>query len=85
MNQLSQIKYSEANEKDFKRLYDVFKRLRKEIYELKYRNVNSSTTEVQIHEDASFAHNKDLSSQLGYIILIVDRSGNRSILIWSSK
>ncbi len=34
--------------------------------------------------DASFATNKDLSSQRGYVILLVDSNGNYSILNWTS-
>ena len=34
--------------------------------------------------DASFANNKDLSSQIGYIIVLADASGRANILHWSS-
>ncbi|KAL3702992.1 hypothetical protein TMatcc_010179 [Talaromyces marneffei ATCC 18224] len=34
--------------------------------------------------DASFANNKDLSSQLGYVIVLADEANNANILHWSS-
>ena len=34
--------------------------------------------------DASFANNKDLSSQIGYILAMADEKGNANILHWSS-
>ena len=33
--------------------------------------------------DALFANNKDLSSQIGYILVIADKKGNANILYWS--
>ena len=37
-----------------------------------------------IFTDASFANNKDLSSQIGYVIAITDRNGSANIVHWSS-
>ena len=37
-----------------------------------------------IFTDASFANNRDLSSQIGYILVLADASGAANILHWSS-
>lgn len=37
-----------------------------------------------VFTDASFANNKDLSSQIGYILVLADSSNNANILHWSS-
>ena len=34
--------------------------------------------------DASFANNKDFSTQIGYILALIDRYGAANILHWSS-
>ena len=34
--------------------------------------------------DASFANNKDLSSQIGYVLVLADAKGAANILHWSS-
>lgn len=84
INQLSQIKATEATEEDFKKLDNIFKKAKNENLKLKYGNVDLQSAEIHVFTDASFANNKDLSSQLGYVILIVDETGNCSILSWSS-
>jgi len=37
-----------------------------------------------IFTDASFANNKDLSSQIGYVIVLTDRNHSANIIHWSS-
>ena len=37
-----------------------------------------------IFTDASFANNKDLSSQIGYVIVLTDRNYSANIIYWSS-
>ena len=34
--------------------------------------------------DASFANNRDLSSQIGYVLVLVDGTGYTNIIYWSS-
>ncbi len=50
-----------------------------------YGNVNIDTAEIHVFADASFATNNDLSSQLGYVILLIDDKGNCSFLSWSAS
>ena len=37
-----------------------------------------------VFTDASFANNKDLSSQISYVLALVDDTGSANILYWSS-
>ena len=37
-----------------------------------------------VFTDASFANNKDLSSQIGYVLVLADGNNNANILHWSS-
>jgi hypothetical protein len=37
-----------------------------------------------IFTDASFANNKDLSLQIGYIIVLIDGNNDANIIHWSS-
>ena len=37
-----------------------------------------------IFTDASFANNKDLSSQIGYVIVLIDGNNDANIIHWSS-
>ena len=84
ISQLTQVKASDATEADYKRLDEVFRRLKYDSYELQYGHVDLKTAEVHVFADASFASNRDLTSQLGYVILLVDRNKNCSIMSWSS-
>ena len=85
VNQLSQRKADEATEEDFKRLDTALKQLREESVELLYGNVDLETAEVHVFADASFATNADLSSQLGYVVFLVDQDRNCSLITWSSS
>lgn len=40
---------------------------------LKYRKLHEDSIHIRVYSDAAFAINDDLSSQLGYIILLVDK------------
>ncbi len=75
----------EAADPDFKRLDGIFSRLKADDFRLCYGSVNIDTAEIHVFADASFATNKDLSSQLGYVILLVDDKGNCSFLSWSTS
>lgn len=75
VNLLSQVTGAKATEEDFKVLDKVFKKLKSFEMKLKYGHVFA---------DSSFANNKELSSQLGSIILLVDKYENCSVIAWSS-
>ena len=40
--------------------------------------------ELLVFTDASFAKNKDFSSQIGFVITLADRNGNANLIHWSS-
>jgi hypothetical protein len=51
---------------------------------LRFVRLEKDSLQLLVFTDASFANNKDLSSQIGYILTIADRTGNANILHWSS-
>lgn len=52
---------------------------------LSYGPLNNGSIHLRVYADASFSTNDDLSSQLGYIILLADRDGYCHVLDYSSK
>jgi hypothetical protein len=46
--------------------------------------LEKESLQLMVFTDASFANNKDLSSQIGYILVLADGSGRANILHWSS-
>jgi hypothetical protein len=51
---------------------------------LRFVKVDMETAKLMVFADASFAGNRDLSSQMGYVIVIVDTGNNANVLHWSS-
>ncbi|EED20822.1 hypothetical protein TSTA_040160 [Talaromyces stipitatus ATCC 10500] len=51
---------------------------------LRFIKINLRTAQLYAFIDASFANNKDSSSQIGYIIVLADAQNNANILHWSS-
>ena len=51
---------------------------------LRFVKLEKQSLQLLVFTDSSFANNKDLSSQIGYILVIKDDSGNANILHWSS-
>ena len=49
-----------------------------------YVQLDKNTLQLLVFTDALFANNKDLSSQIGYILVLADASGRANILHWSS-
>ena len=47
---------------------------------LKYRTLEMRSLHLRVYSDASFAWNKDKSSQLGYTIMLADSRGTCHIL-----
>lgn len=52
---------------------------------LRFKKLDESTLQVVVFVDAGFAGNKDLSSQIGYVITLRDATGTCNIIHWSSK
>ena len=51
---------------------------------LKFVKLNINTLQLLAFTDASFANNKDLSSQIGYVLVLSDASNKANIIHWSS-
>lgn len=52
---------------------------------LMYPALDRSTLRLRVYVDASFAGNADLSSQVGYVVLLCDHTGASHILSYCSK
>lgn len=52
---------------------------------LKYKRLDSDSMRLKMYADAAFATNDELSSQLGYIIILTDKTGTAHVLEYSSK
>jgi len=51
---------------------------------LKFVKLDVNTLQLLVFTDASFANNKDLSSQIGYVLVLSDASNKANIVHWSS-
>ncbi|KAI0994317.1 hypothetical protein K3495_g13865 [Podosphaera aphanis] len=51
---------------------------------LKFVPLDINSLQLLVFTDASFAGNKDLSSQIGYVIVMTDKHKNANIIHWSS-
>ena len=51
---------------------------------LKFVKLDINTLQLVVFTDASFANNKDLSSQIGYVITLTDATNQANIIHWSS-
>lgn len=51
---------------------------------LKFVKLDPASTQLVVFTDASFANNKDLSSQIGYVLVLKDSKNKANIVHWSS-
>jgi hypothetical protein len=51
---------------------------------LKFVKLDINTLQLLVFTDASFANNKDLLSQIGYVIVLADATNKANIIYWSS-
>jgi hypothetical protein len=51
---------------------------------LNYVPLDSQTLRLIVFTDASFANNKDLSSQIGYVVVLADSTNRANVIHWSS-
>ncbi|KAI1002480.1 hypothetical protein K3495_g5719 [Podosphaera aphanis] len=51
---------------------------------LKYVQLDWNSTKIIAFTDSSFANNVDLSSQIGYVIVLADSENNANIIHWQS-
>lgn len=84
INQASQVRATLAENADHASLTAAIKALNSP-RELVFPALDMDTLEIRVYADASWANNKDLSSQLGFMIYLVDASGRCSLIHWQSK
>ena len=85
VNFLSQITEEKYNDKKIKIYNDTISMLKKNPNQgLKMIKLDSDSLHIKVFSDSSFANNIDLSSQLGFIILLCDKYDNCNILYFSS-
>ena len=76
---------TEPTEKDVKALNTRLQwQLENAARGLSFVELDKSTLQLLTFTDASFANNKDLSSQIGYVVVLADAEGKANILHWSS-
>ncbi len=63
---------------------EIFKRLRQDKFPLIYGNFGLNTAIVHVYAAASFSNNRDLSSQLVYVMLVADEKSIFSFISCSS-
>ena len=51
---------------------------------LRFVKLDINTLQLLVFTDASFANNKDLSLQIGYVLVLADASNKANIVHWSS-
>ena len=51
---------------------------------MRFVKLEKESLQLLAFTDASFANNKDYSSQIGYVLVLADRHNNANILHWSS-
>jgi hypothetical protein len=52
---------------------------------LRFVKLDEKTHRIVTFTDASFANNKDHSSQIGYVIVLADADNNANVIHWQSK
>lgn len=81
---LAQVKRDEFTRDDVKLLRRATRMLKQKAKVLKYHKLDPSSASLAVYTDASFATNKDLSSQLGFVVLLTDASKKCALLHWNS-
>ena len=84
INQSAQALSGEADERDYDMLAKAITALQTPM-ELKFPAMDLASVAIRVYGDAGFATNRDLSSQIGYCIFMVDAEGVCSLLSWCSK
>jgi hypothetical protein len=79
---------AQASDPDDKSIKTLNKRLQWQVENaargIRFVKLDKSSLKLLAFTDASFANNRDLSSQIGYILVLADGAGHANILHWSS-
>ena len=51
---------------------------------LKMKQLDAESLHLRVYSDSSFANNDDLTSQLGYVVLLCDKNDNGNVVSFSS-
>ena len=85
LNMLAQVTEAKFNKKHVRLLNRTIKNLQSTSTQgLIYQKLDCESLHLKVYSDSSFANNEDLSSQLGYIVLLCDKSNKCNILHFSS-
>nr|AHF58602.1 polyprotein [Chondrus crispus] len=83
---LTQVREGEFNLEAIKEANSVVKHVRKDKnLGIVHPHLDPESTEIIAFSDAALGNNRDLSSQIGYVIILRDRYGAANILEYSSK
>jgi ribonuclease HI len=85
INQSAQTRAELAEETDFKKLEDAVTQAKANPLPLLFPKLDLDSVVLRVYADSSFANNRDLSSQLGCAIYLVDNDRKCALLHWSSK
>ena len=86
VNMAAQVTEKTFSLDDIKELNRVVVHIRKTpSQKLTYVKLDKDSLRIKVYADSSFANNKDNSSQIGYIILLVDKFNTCNILNYSSR
>ena len=76
---------TQPTEKDIKALNTRLQwQIENEARGMHFVKLDQDSLQLLAFTDASFANNKDLSSQIGYVLVLADAKGRANILHWSS-
>ena len=81
---LAQVKAENVTIDDMKLLRRAIRILKERNVKLQYEKLDLGSLSLAVYSDAGFATNWDLSSQLGFVVLMVDRRKRCSFLHWNS-
>ena len=81
---LAQIKQAGVTRDDMRLLKRAIKLLKENAVELKYQKLELNTASLAVYTDAGFVTNADMTSQLGFIVLMTDASKRCVVLHWNS-
>jgi hypothetical protein len=82
--QVTEEVFAKEPEKYCADLYKVLKHRKSCEMDLRFPNLDAETLRLQVYSDASYANNRDISSQLGYVVFLADAKNNCQPLLFSS-
>lgn len=85
LNMLAQITVDQVEKSDHKHLRKLLADMKADCTGLTYQRLDMSSAAIRVYTDASFAQNRDLSSQLGWCVYLVDKNGQCNLIHWCSR